>query len=66
MLISHLLQVENVKLTIQLPPEVLNITASPSAGRTSFDVTTKLFQWDIGRIETKSPNPSMKSSVSFT
>ncbi|VDO65795.1 unnamed protein product [Schistosoma margrebowiei] len=55
--------VENVKLTIQLPPEVLNITASPSVGRTSFDVTSKLFQWDIGRIETKSPNPSMKSSV---
>ncbi|CAH8498472.1 unnamed protein product [Schistosoma turkestanicum] len=58
--------VENVKLTIQLPPEVLNITASPNVGRTSFDVTTKLFQWDIGRIEPKSTNPSMKSSINLT
>ncbi|CAH8849041.1 unnamed protein product [Trichobilharzia szidati] len=57
--------VEGVKLTIQLPPEVLNITATPNVGRTSFDVTTKLFQWDIGRIEAKSVNPSMKSTINL-
>ncbi|KAF5395797.1 AP-3 complex subunit mu-1 [Paragonimus heterotremus] len=57
---------DSVKLTIQMPASVSNMNVTPSAGRASFDSTSKLFQWDIGRIEPKHANPTLKGNVSVT
>ncbi|KAF6775393.1 hypothetical protein AHF37_04761 [Paragonimus kellicotti] len=54
---------DSVKLTIQMPASVSNMNVTPSAGRVSFDSTSKVFQWDIGRIEPKHANPTLKGNA---
>ncbi|TPP63569.1 AP-3 complex subunit mu-1 [Fasciola gigantica] len=54
---------EAVKITIIMPPGVVNVHCTPSTGRTNFDVNKRIFDWDIGRIESKNPNPSLRGQV---
>jgi len=49
--------VEQVKVEIPMPKAVLNVTLVASQGNYSFDPTTKVLLWEVGKIEpTKLPN----------
>lgn len=55
---------ENIVLECPFPKSVLNVTLTPNQGKYSFDPTTKLMTWDIGRLDpTKTPN--IKGTVSI-
>ena len=50
-------QVENVSLEIPFPKSVLNVSATPSQGKYTFDPVTKVMMWEVGKIDTtKLPN----------
>lgn len=46
-----------------MPKSVQNCTVIPSAGKCSFDPTSKLLQWNVGKIELGRP-PTLKGTVS--
>jgi len=49
--------VEQVKVEIPMPKSVLNVTLISSQGKYSFDPTTKVLLWEVGKIDqTKLPN----------
>ncbi|OON19524.1 adaptor complexe medium subunit family protein, partial [Opisthorchis viverrini] len=57
---------ESVRLTMHMPSTVVNVNATPSTGRVMFDTTTRLFEWNIGRIDSKHSNPTLKGSVTLS
>ena len=57
-------QVDNVVVECPFPKSVLNVTLSPNQGKYTFDPTSKVMVWDVGRIDaTKTPN--IKGTVSY-
>lgn len=49
--------VENIVVECPLPKSVLNVTLTPNQGKYTFDPTSKVMVWDVGRIDpTKIPN----------
>ncbi|KAG5446325.1 AP-3 complex subunit mu-1 [Clonorchis sinensis] len=57
---------ESVRLTMHMPSSVVNVNATPSTGRVMFDTTTRLFEWNIGRIDSKHANPTLKGSYAVS
>ena len=58
------LQVDNVVVECPFPKSVLNVTLTPNQGKYTFDPTSKVMVWDVGRIDpTKTPN--IKGTVSI-
>ena len=58
------MQVDNVVVECPFPKSVLNVTLSPNQGKYTFDPTSKVMVWDVGRIDaTKTPN--IKGTVSY-
>lgn len=55
---------EDVVLEINMPKPVQNCNLIPSHGKYSFDPTSKLLQWIIGKIEIGKP-PTLKGTVSI-
>lgn len=60
--LSKVSQLEEVVVELPMPKAVLNCNLTPSQGKYSFDPTTKLLQWSIGKIELGKP-PTLKGSV---
>uniref|UniRef100_F1L4B7 AP-3 complex subunit mu-1 n=1 Tax=Ascaris suum TaxID=6253 RepID=F1L4B7_ASCSU len=56
---------EEVVVEMTMPKAVQNCNLVACAGKYSFDPTTKLLQWNVGKIELGKP-PSLKGSVSVT
>jgi len=56
--------VENVVLEIPFPKSVLNVTLTPTQGKYSFDPTTKIMSWDVGRIDT-TKLPNIKGTINL-
>ncbi|CAI4228589.1 unnamed protein product [Auanema sp. JU1783] len=56
---------EDVVVEIVMPKAVLNCNLITTHGKYSFDPTTKLLQWNIGKIELGKP-PSLKGPVSVS
>ncbi|OXA46978.1 AP-3 complex subunit mu-1 [Folsomia candida] len=57
-------QVEEVSLEIPMPKSVANCNLTASQGRYTFDPVSKVFHWDVGKIDiTKLPN--IKGSISL-
>ncbi|CAD6185254.1 unnamed protein product [Caenorhabditis auriculariae] len=56
---------EDVVLEMTMPKAVQNCNVVPSHGKCSFDPTTKLLHWNIGKIELGKP-PTLKGPVSVT
>ncbi|CAI5456744.1 unnamed protein product [Caenorhabditis angaria] len=56
---------EDVVLEINMPKCVQNCNLIPTSGKVSFDPTTKLLQWNIGKIEVGKP-PTLKGGVSIS
>lgn len=55
---------ENVTLEITLPKNVSNTALNQSQGKYSFDANTKLFIWDIGKLEGKTA--SIKGTLNLS
>lgn len=47
-----------------MPKSVLNCSLVATVGKYTYDPTTKILLWDIGKVETGKP-PNLKGSVSF-
>ena len=58
-------QIEHVMLEIPFPRSVLNVMLSQNQGKYSFDPTTKVLTWDIGKIDT-TKLPNIKGTVCIT
>lgn len=57
-------QIEGLVLECPFPKSVLNVTLTPTQGKYSFDPTTKVLTWEVGRLDpTKVPN--IKGTVSL-
>ncbi len=56
---------EDVSVEMQMPKQVQNCNLLASHGKYSFDPTTKLLQWSVGKIELGRP-PTLKGTVSIT
>ncbi|VDN50526.1 unnamed protein product [Dracunculus medinensis] len=54
---------EEVVVEMLLPKSVQNCNLIPSNGKCTFDPSTKLLQWNVGKIELGKP-PTLKGSVS--
>ncbi|KAG8238706.1 hypothetical protein J437_LFUL015264 [Ladona fulva] len=54
--------VESVVLEIPMPKVVLSVGATGTQGRVSFDPTTKVLLWDVGRID-PTRLPSLKGNI---
>ncbi|XP_071442840.1 AP-3 complex subunit mu-1 [Hetaerina americana] len=54
--------VDSVILEIPMPKAVLSIGATATQGRVSFDPTTKVLLWDVGRID-PSRLPTLKGNI---
>lgn len=59
---SETFQLEDVIVEMTMPKQVQNCMLISSAGKCSFDPTTKLLHWNIGKIELGKP-PTLKGSV---
>lgn len=53
---------ENVKLEILLPKSVINCTLVASQGKYTFDNTTKVLVWDVGKVDIQKI-PNIRGSV---
>jgi len=56
---------EDVVIEIQMPKPILNCNLIASHGRYSFDPSSKLLQWIVGKIEQGLP-PTLKGTISIT
>ena len=56
-------QLEDVCIEMQMPKTVLNCNLVPTHGKYSFDPTTRILQWNVGKIELGKP-PTIKGTVS--
>uniref|UniRef100_A0A7E4ZQI7 MHD domain-containing protein n=1 Tax=Panagrellus redivivus TaxID=6233 RepID=A0A7E4ZQI7_PANRE len=56
---------EEVVIEMNMPKPVLNCNLVPSHGKYSFDPTSKLLLWNIGKIEPGKP-PTLKGSMSIS
>jgi len=56
---------EDVVVEMQMPKPVQNCNLVASHGKYSFDPSTKLLQWTVGKIELGRP-PTLKGTVSIT
>ncbi|CAJ0959174.1 unnamed protein product, partial [Mesorhabditis belari] len=56
---------EEVVVEMSMPKAVLNCSLVPSHGKYSFDPTSKLLQWNVGKIELGKP-PTLKGTVSIS
>jgi len=54
---------ENVSLEIMMPRNVSNVALNQSQGKYSFDTATRVFNWDVGKLEGKTA--SIKGSLSL-
>ncbi len=63
-MISYNPQLDKVRVSVIMPPEVSSCNVTTSLGKSSFDTTSKTLVWDIGHLETRS-YPTLKGSVSF-
>lgn len=45
-----------------MPKTVLSVNLTPTQGKYSFDSTTKILQWDVGRVEI-GKTPSVKGNI---
>lgn len=54
---------ENVTLEITMPKNVINVSVNQSQGKYSYDPTTKVFVWEVGKLEGK--NASIKGSLTL-
>jgi hypothetical protein len=57
-----LLQLEDVVVEVPMPKSVQNCNLVASQGKYSFDPTTKVLSWDVGKIELGKP-PTLRGSV---
>ena len=48
-----------------MPKSVLNCSLTPSQGKYAFDPVSKVFSWDIGKIDAQKTFPNIRGSVSF-
>lgn len=55
---------EDVILEMNMPKSVQNCNLLPSHGKCSFDPSTKILQWVVGKTELGKP-PSLKGTVSI-
>lgn len=60
--ISLFLQLEAVVIEIAMPKTVLNVNLTTSQGKYSFDTTSKLMTWEVGRLET-GKLPTVKGNI---
>lgn len=58
-----ILQLEDVVVEMSMPKAVLNCNLVPSQGKCTFDPSSHLLQWTIGKIELGKP-PNIKGTVS--
>lgn len=58
----HPLQLEKVRVTVQMPSEVSSVNVTPSLGKSTFDTVTKTLTWDVGHLEPLT-YPSLKGTV---
>lgn len=56
---------EEVVIEMNMPKPVQNCNLVPSHGKYSFDPTSKLLQWNVGKIELGKP-PTLKGTMSIT
>jgi len=56
--------IENVSVEVSLAKSILNCNLVASHGKYSFDPTTKVLHWDIGKIEATGKPPNIKGSMS--
>merc|ERR1712141_86921 len=56
---------ESVKLEIPMPKSVLNCSLTPSQGKYAFDPVSKVFSWDIGKIDAQKTFPNIRGSLSL-
>ncbi|TKR81026.1 hypothetical protein L596_014972 [Steinernema carpocapsae] len=56
---------EDVVVEMNMPKAVQNCNLLPSHGKYSFDPSTKLLQWNVGKIELGKP-PTLKGTMSIT
>lgn len=54
---------ENVSLEITMPKNVNNMALNQSQGKYSYDTATRLFTWEVGKLESKTA--SIKGSLSL-
>lgn len=54
---------EGVVVEIMMPKSVLNVNLNANQGKYSFDSSTKLLLWDVGRMETGRPLPAVRGTI---
>lgn len=54
---------DGVLLDISMPKSVLNVNLTPNQGKYTFDSTTRLLVWHVGRIETGKPLPTLRGNI---
>lgn len=52
--------IDEVVLEMSMPKSVLNLSLTASQGKYSFEPTSKLLVWNIGKIEVSKRNPFPK------
>lgn len=55
---------EGVKLEIPMPKTVLNCTLTASQGKYTFDPTSKILSWDVGKVDAQR-QPNIRGSISL-
>merc|ERR1711997_990795 len=56
---------EAVKLEIPMPKTVLNCTLTSTQGKYAFDPVSKMFSWDIGKIDSQKTFPNIRGTLSL-
>ncbi|PAV55701.1 hypothetical protein WR25_03627 [Diploscapter pachys] len=56
---------EDVVVEMAMPKTIMNCNLIPTHGKYSFDPTTRVLQWNVGKIELGKP-PTLKGSVSVS
>ena len=56
------MQVENVVIDVSFPKCVINAILTPSQGKYTFDLVSKMMTWDVGKVDS-SKLASIKGNV---
>ena len=48
-----------------MPKSVLNCSLTASQGKYAFDPVSKMFSWDIGKIDSQKTFPNIRGTVSY-
>lgn len=60
---SSLIQVEQVQVEISMPKTVLNVNLTCNMGKYTFDPTSKILLWDVGRMEPGKQLPTVRGNI---